>query len=180
MAEEETKEPKPKKRSSCFIVIIGLIVIAVLYFYFLINPTLIDASRSPWESRTKIILRSYSETQSKFMNANRASTYASWDELQEYGYLHEDYTQGNIIGNYSLWTYVDNPTLQKDPEIEEIDPSLNSFVAVAFPRTTSPPGYLATFAITEDQVLRVYKPGRNAREWNYEDIDCIRTWEPIR
>ncbi len=56
-----------------------------------------------------------------------------------------------------------------------------AFTAVAFPYQTSPPGYLATFVIREDQTLRVYRdntPG--AVEWGEDGDFGARTWVPIR
>ena len=56
----------------------------------------------------------------------------------------------------------------------------NSFTVIAFPRTTRPAGYLATFIIREDEVLRVYRPGTTAVEWGDGGDFGGKTWEPIR
>ena len=48
----------------------------------------------------------------------------------------------------------------------------STFTVVAYPRDTRP-GFLSTFGITEDQVVREYDPERG---YSHEDV---HTWDPI-
>jgi len=92
-------------------------------------------------------------------------------------YIGAGYTRGNIIQNYSLWTDVFNPG---SIHSEYNRNYYNTFTAVAFPRITRPPGYLSTFAIREDQVLRVYRPTVGANAWGTGYDFGARTWEPVK
>ena len=141
-------------------------------------PQLLNAKRSAWESRAKATLRSYGETQLAYQNTNNDRHWGSWDALMETAYLAGGYSRGNIIENYSLWESVNNPS-GTDPGDYGIGD--NKFTVIAFPRTTSPPGYLATFLIREDETLRVYRPETTGVNYWGENGDYGGlTWEPIR
>ena len=143
-------------------------------------PQLLNAKRSAWESRAKATLRSYGETELAYQNTNNDRHWGSWDALVATEYLAEGYTMGNIIENYSVFTSVTNPS-NMGGSIDGLGIGDNSFTVVAFPRKTSPPGYLATFVIREDETLRVYRPetpGVNA--WGENGDEGGLTWEPIR
>ncbi len=143
-------------------------------------PELLNAKRSAWESRAKATLRSIGETQLAYQNTNNDRHWGSWDALVGSNYLAKGYNRGNLIENYSVFTSVYNPGNADNPSTG-YGIGDNTFTIVAFPRTTSPPGYLATFLIREDQVLRVYRPetpGVNA--WGDAGDEGGKTWEPIR
>lgn len=138
--------------------------------------SMLNAKRSAWESRAKATLRSYGETELAYQNTNNARHWGTWDALIETDYLAQGYSKGNIIENYSLWTSVDNSSSYHDSGY-----NWNTFTVVAFPRKTSPPGYLSTFAIREDQTLRVYRPDIPfINAWGENGDFGTRTWEPIR
>ena len=142
-------------------------------------PQLLNAKRSAWESRAKTTLRAYGETQLAYQNTNNDRHWGSWTSLIDTDYLARGYSRGNIIENYSVYTSTYNPSDLEGNEMYGTGD--NTFTVVAFPRTTRPAGYLATFIIREDQVLRVYRPdttGVNA--WGADDDYGGRTWEPIR
>jgi len=143
-------------------------------------PQLLNAKRSAWESRAKSTLRAYGETELAYQNTNNDKHWGSWDALVATAYLADGYTKGNVIENYSLWESVNNPS-QSTGSTGGSGSSDNTFTIVAFPRTTNPPGYLATFLIREDETLRVYRdttPGAIA--WgDGGDLGGL-TWEPIR
>ncbi len=144
-------------------------------------PQLLNAKRSAWESRAKATLRSYGETELAYQNTNNDRHWGSWDALMTTEYLAKGYTMGNLIENYSLYTMESNPSRLGTGTIGGTGTGDNNFTIVAFPRTTTPPGYLATFLIREDQVLRVYRPetpGVNA--WGENGDEGGKTWEPIR
>ncbi len=141
-------------------------------------PQAINAKRSAWESRAKSTLRAFGETQLAYQNTTEDRHYGTWVELTEAGYLAESYSKENIIDNYILWTSVDDAPYYD----YYTDTHYNAtFTAVAFPRDTRPPGYLSTFAIREDQVLREYNPVTpNVSAWGENDDFGAKTWEPIR
>ena len=138
--------------------------------------SMLNAKGSAWESRAKSTLRAYGETELAYQNCNNDRHWGTWDALIETDYLARGYTKGNIIENYSLWTSVDNSGSYYDRGYY-----WNTFTLVAFPRKTSPPGYLATFAIREDQTLRVYRDTTyGVKAWGENGDFGAMTWEPIR
>jgi prepilin-type N-terminal cleavage/methylation domain-containing protein len=142
-------------------------------------PQLLNAKRSAWESRAKATLRSYGETELAYQNTNNDRHWGTWVALVDTEYLAEGYSRGNIMENYSLWESVVNQTDTSGGMGGGIGDS--TFTIVAFPRKTTPPGYLSTFLIREDQTLRVYRPetpGVNA--WGENGDEGGLTWEPIR
>ena len=142
-------------------------------------PQLLNAKRSAWESRAKTTLRAYGETELAYQNTNNDRHWGSWDALVSTAYLADGYTKGNIIENYSLWESVVNPS-DSGGSIGTSGIGDNTFTIVAFPRTTSPPGYLATFLIREDETLRVYRENTGAVAWGAGGDYGGLTWEPIR
>ena len=43
-----------------------------------------------------------------------------------------------------------------------------------------PPGYLATFSLREDMILRVYHQEKDVNAWGENDDYGTLTWEPIK
>jgi type II secretory pathway pseudopilin PulG len=122
-------------------------------------PQLLNARRAAWESRAKGALSSIGSSQLAYQGTNYEHLYGTFDALKEDMYIAEGYTLSNMIENYSMrWTCT-NPH--------------NSFRVIAFPQDTRP-GYLRTFAITEDQIVRVYNPRNSENQWN-----SVITWDPI-
>jgi hypothetical protein len=151
----------------------------------------LDLSRKETsESIAKFALKAYGETQNAYSHQYYIDRYSYLDELEEYRGYYADWemlvqskfisdgvTQANIIKDYKLWTSVNN--FSNYYELQEGSP-FSTFTAVAFPRITRPPEYLATFAIREDHIMRIYMPvtqGVNA--WGEDGDYGARTWEPI-
>jgi prepilin-type N-terminal cleavage/methylation domain-containing protein len=140
-------------------------------------PQLLNAKRSAWESRAKATLRSYGETELAYQNTNNDRQWGSWDALVKTEYIAGGYTMGKLIENYSVYTVASNPVKQEGG----IGLGENTFTVVAFPRVTRPAGYLSTFAIREDETLRVYRPNTpGVKAWGVDDDYGTKSWEPIR
>ena len=144
-------------------------------------PQLLNAKRSAWESRAKATLRSYGETELAYQNTNNDRHWGSWEAMVMSDYLAAGYSKGNLIENYSVYSNVVNPSRLGTGTIGGTGTNDNTFTVVAFPRTTNPPGYLATFLIREDQTLRVYRPETpGVNIWGGNGDFGGLTWEPIR
>jgi hypothetical protein len=130
----------------------------------LIPPSTFLSLRASWQSRAKGTLMSIGSSQLAYQNRNDAKVYGSFKALKDEMYIAKGYTQSNMIENYSLlWRVSDF-----DERTEKIVPT---FTVIAFPRDTRP-GFLSTFCITEDQVVRVYNPPGSR-------FDVYRSWDPI-
>ena len=133
-------------------------------------PQLLNARRAAWESRAKSTLRSTGSSQLAYQGTNNDKLYGSFEALVKTLYIADGYSLGNMIENYSMSWEV---TLVDDVRGAELDGSgigSNKFTIIAFPRDTRE-GYLNTFGITEDQVVRVWTDGK--------DLNALSTWDPI-
>ena len=136
------------------------------------------SKRAVWETQAKKLLREYGEAQFAYQQTNNNADYGAWDTLFQKGYIVAGFDRGNYFKNYSLWTSVE---LSEHRATSQPPLFRSTFTAVTFPHTTRPPGYLATFAIREDQVLRVYRlDTESANYWGENDDYGCRTWVPIK
>ena len=149
-------------------------LLGVFLILVIILPGWLNNKTSHWESRAKANLRAFGETQMAYQQVNLEGYYGSWEALSRTGYVPEGYTMDNAIENYLLHINIYKPT---EPNASPAP----TFTAIAFPLVTSPPGYLATFAIHEDQVLRAYRPQDFSVKVRREGGDInTRIWTPIR
>ena len=126
-----------------------------------------SARRPAWESRAKSTLRSTVSSQLAYQRTNDLKSYGSFQALQGNLYIAEGYTLGNMIENYSMSWEISSSVVQTEGPVK-----IDSFTIIAFPLDTAP-RHLHTFAITEDQIVRVYEPGPE------HDFNSVNTWDPI-
>ncbi len=155
----------------CMIVVFVLLILFTLSFFM-------HARRPAWMSRAKGTLRSTGSSQLAYQGTNNDKNFGSFQGLQDSLYIAEGYNLGNMIENYSMtWTVYNTPSM--DGESSGIQ-GIHTFTIVAYPRDTYP-GYLLTFGITEDQVVRVYNPDsvKELNEYNGLYDPRVWTWDPI-
>jgi len=140
-------------------------------------PSLLNARRAAWQSRAKGTLRSIGSSQLAYQGTNNSKLYGSFGALKDDLYIAEGYSLGNMIENYSMTWSASNPYGGTGDDITRGGIANNAFTVVAYPRDTRP-GYLLTFGVTHDQVVRVYNPS-NGNLWNSFDDPRVTTWDPI-
>lgn len=156
-----------KRRDVWKAVLIGnilsyLLLIALTAVY--IPPSTFLGRGAAWQSRAKGTLRSIGSSQLAYQNTNDSKVYGSFKALKDEMYIAEGYTPTNMIEGYSLlWRVGDFD--------ERTEKTIPTFTIIAFPNETRP-GFLSTFCVTEDQVVRVYNPLGNK-------FDVYRSWDPI-
>ena len=162
---------KEKKWSMQSCLMWGIIFVLIfIILTFILMPLMLGARRAAWQPRAKGTLRSIGSSQLSYQGTNNARNFASFEALKRDLYIAKGYTLGNMIENYSMKWEVYNVSTVMDEYFEL--PCVNTFSIIAYPRDRRP-GYLSTFAITEDQVVRVYNPeGGN-------DPGKIKTWDPV-
>jgi hypothetical protein len=119
-----------------------------------------------WQSRAKGTLRSIGSAELAYLSNHKFRVYGSLAALQKEEDIAKGYTLGNMIENYSLtWevTNISTPTEDLPGGV------VSTFKIIAWP--LAPKGDY-TFAITEDQVVRVYDPKRN-------NLNDVKSWDPI-
>jgi len=132
-------------------------------------PQLLNARRAAWMSRAKGSLRSIGSSQLAYQGTNNAKFYGTFQALQKTMYIASGYNMSNMIENYSMSWTVSNPS--GGTGMAGI--GNNRFTVIAFPRDTRP-GFLNTFGVTEDQVVRVWDPTTPGALWN-----SLSSWDPI-
>ena len=135
-------------------------------------PALLNARRAAWQSRAKSTLRSIGSSQLAYQGTNNQKFYGSFEALKGDDYIAFGYSLGNMIENYSMsWTST-NPA-SGIGALTGAGIGANTFTVIAFPRDTRE-GYLSTFSVRDDQVVRVYNEGVGINDFN-----AISTWDPI-
>jgi prepilin-type N-terminal cleavage/methylation domain-containing protein len=134
-------------------------------------PQLLNARRAAWMSRAKGTLRSIGSSQLAYQSANNEKNYGSFTALQKVEDIAGGYTLGNMIENYSMSWTVSKPKGSIRGGTIAGGIASNMFTIIAYPRDTRA-GFLHTFAITEDQVVRVYQDGVGS-------FGAVKTWDPI-
>ena len=139
-------------------------------------PSLLNARRAAWQSRAKGTLRSIGSSQLAYQGTNNEKFYGSFGALKDDLYIADGYSLGNMIENYSMtWTISQSDTTDGAGISGGI--GQNKFTIVAYPRDTRP-GYLLTFGVTDDQVVRVYNP-TNGNVWTSFEDPRVSSWDPI-
>lgn len=144
-------------------------------------PSLMNARRAAWMSRAKGTLRSTGSSQLAYQGTNNEKYYGTFSALKKTLYIAEGYELGNMIENYSMWWDITEPSGSiYTGKLGDSGIGMNQFTIVCYPRDTRP-GYLMTFGITEDQVVRVYNPEslHRSNTWNGFDDPNVKSWDPI-
>jgi prepilin-type N-terminal cleavage/methylation domain-containing protein len=164
-----------KVRSQKGFTLLELLVVAAIIAIIaaIAIPQLLNARRAAWQSRAKGTLRSIGSSQLAYQGTNNKKFYGTFEALKKDMYIAEGYTLSNMIENYSMsWTCT-NPSGGTGGLGSGQGIGNNKFTVIAFPRDTRP-GFLNTFAVTEDQTVRVYNPTNTANKW-----DSVTSWDPI-
>ena len=114
-------------------------------------------------------------SQFEFKDSVGAGHFGDFDDLKNSGHIAAGYSVEKIVENYTL-TWNVSSTGQHDLGVG-LGYAVDSFTIVAFPRDRRP-GYLNTFGVTEDQVVRVFNPD-NGNKYNDPDDPMVSTWDPI-
>jgi len=154
----------------CFILTIafGLIVIFIMVF----GPSIQYNPAKKFEAAAKGVLMNLGKAEMEYLNTHNGTGYGSWDQLNENYEQWGRITRGNIIEGYSLW--VGNGSYATPA-----GKTIYSFTAVAFP-SRGMRRALRTFAIREDQIIRLYHEGPDIKAWGEDGDYGAKSWEPIR
>ncbi len=170
-----------QRRTCCIALVVCAVVLFILFVVAVAIPGILGARRGAPQSRAKGTLRSIGSSELAYRNANNNGYYGTFEDLQQDMFIGGDYTLGNFIENYTMtWEVSNTPAGGKkftdEPQtIRELIERAggNKFTIIAFPLDTRP-GFLNTFAITEDQIVRVYNPANPSNKW-----ESVTSWDPI-
>jgi type IV pilus assembly protein PilA len=135
-------------------------------------PQLLNARRAAWMSRAKGTLRSIGSAQLAYQSGNNNKLYGTFPALQSTQDIAAGYSLSNMIENYSMSWTTSTGAGNLNSGLSGGGVGSNQFTVIAYPRDTRK-GFLATFAVTEDQVVRIYNPDKGNVFAN------IKGWDPI-
>ena len=161
-SEEDKAREDRKSWIRGFIRFLGCAGLVILILFAMCAAPYFHIKRAECEDRAKSTLRSIGRAQMAHRSAYNTQNYASFSELQNEGYIDAEFSLDNLTDNYYL-------TLEVSEDLDDLN-DIGRFTAIAYPRDTRP-GYLSTCAISEDQIVRVYKP-----DWSVKWED-IKTWD---
>jgi hypothetical protein len=151
---------------------VTFIILAVIVGSF--GLLLTARTRSFYEDRARNMLRSIGSSQLAYQGTNNEKAYGSFQRLKDDWYLPANADLNRMISNYKLTWDNDGPF--NLPPGQLCCFCFHSFTIIAYPNQKSLLS-LRTFAITEDQVVRVYLPENNDRHSN--DFYAVHTWDPV-
>ncbi len=108
-------------------------------------------------------LRTIGSVMTDYALSSQTGNYADFQELKDAHLIQREVTADSLIHDYSLEVTTTAANLTGTPR----------YTIIAYPRPERSYGRLSTFAITEDNVVRVYKPGPGVI---FSDPS---TWPPI-
>ena len=163
---EETKTQKRPRLSSQF-AIIAVVIVVILVLAFNFWPTY---RRNVLERAAKGTLREIGRAQLAYQGSNNNKLYGSFEVLQGSGYIAENATKENLANGYRISWECPYWDWDIDPyECGEI--GSNRFTIIAYPRYYPP--NLHTFAISEDQKIRIFNPDNRSR------VNSITSWDIV-
>ena len=109
-------------------------------------------------------LQTIGSVMAKYSLSNRRGDYGTFQQLKDARLISNDVTQTSMVTDYSLALMTTKAATMGRPA---------AFTVIAYPRPERSSGRMSTFAITDDNVVRVYRrrPGVNPLD--------PRTWDPI-
>ena len=143
-----------------------ILLVAGASYYF--KPRDFDGATG--QSWAKGTLRSLGKDQLAYRSNNNAKVYGSFQALKDTDYVPDVYQLDNMVDTYTMTWVVDS--VSTAPSEEFPAGVMSTFTIIAYPRDTRP-GYLNTFAITDDQAVRVFSPQ------NGNLMEDVKTWDPI-
>jgi prepilin-type N-terminal cleavage/methylation domain-containing protein len=141
-----------------------LVVSIISILAALLIPQLLIQRGRLIEAQAQRRLRTIGSVMADYTLSHAEEGYADFQELKDSNMISDHVTLSSIIVDYSL-VFVTTDTIDETGHA--------SYTIIAYPRPERSNGRLSTFAITEDNVVRVYKPGAGVSP---NDPD---TWEPI-
>jgi len=138
---------------SIILVLIGLLV-----------PNLLAQKKRIIQLTAQSRLRTIGAVMTDYALTSESGDYANFQDLKDANMITTNVSASNIIIDYSLIIKTTSSERMGNPPL---------FTVIAIPRPERLTGQLSTFAITEDQVIRVYKPGPGV------SFNDPHTWDPI-
>ena len=141
-----------------YVVSIVCILLAIL-----VPQLLVQRSRIV-ELQAQRRLRTIGSVMTDYSLSHHDRSYADLEELKDADLISRNITLTNIIVDYSLAiTTTDRPDIGEPAR----------YTIIAYPRPERSHDRLSTFAITEDNVVRVYRPGSDVSPGD------PHTWDPV-
>jgi len=157
--------PDREKRETGYTLLELLFVVSIISLLIaLLVPQLLAQRSRIIEIQAQKKLRTIGSVMAAYALSQEEGNYADFQDLKDARFITRDVTLSSIIVDYSL---VFQTTDSGDSE------SSGLYTIIAYPRPERSQDRLSTFAITEDNVVRVYEPGPGVSPTN------PHTWPPV-
>jgi prepilin-type N-terminal cleavage/methylation domain-containing protein len=143
--------------------LVYVISIICVLLAILVPQLLVQKSRIV-EIQAQRRLRNIGSVMADYTLSHHDGNYADFQELQDANLISKDCSLSSIIVDYSL------AFINSEPVASE---SSGGYTIIAYPIPDRSRGRLSTFAITEDNVIRVYNPGPGISP------NDPHTWDPV-
>jgi prepilin-type N-terminal cleavage/methylation domain-containing protein len=141
------------------------VISIILILSGMLIPQLMANKNTIIEQLAKRRLRTIGSVMTDYALSNTSGNYADFQDLKDADLIQKQRTLTSLITDYSLVFFT------QDRPVTGIGSP--AYTIIAYPRPERSYGRLNTFAITEDNVVRVYKPGPRVSPTD------PGTWEPI-
>lgn len=128
-------------------------------------PQLMRSTSAIIEAVAKRRLRTIGSVMADYSLSRHGTEYTDFQDLKDANLISGEMTVTNFIKDYSL-------VFMHSPATTGVS-NLLGYTVIAYPRPERSYGNLSTFALTEDNVIRVYKPGPDVNPTD------PHTWDPI-
>jgi len=180
----EPEPPQPSEPAAPFVVrkradlaIFASVVLIVVLGYLFLPGYYYSYQAARIERKCARKLRWLGACQLAYQATNNRKLCGTLELLQKNNYVDKKYTLNTLIKNYELEWFV-WPTDAKREVFNQnwgnYEGEFHTFTIVAYPRSYPKP--LRTFAISEDQNVRVYNPA-NGNPYNGRDDPMVRSWD---
>jgi len=154
---------RSKKESGYTLLELVYVVSIISILLALLVPQLLTQRTRLVMAEAQRKLRTIGSVMTDYALSNQTGNYADFQELKDAHLIQRQVSADNLIHDYSLHVTTSDVGAIGTPR----------YTIIAYPRPERSYGRLSTFAITEDNVVRVYKPGPGVM------LSDPSTWPPI-
>jgi len=180
---EEAETPQPAEQAAPSVVrtkklwaIFASVVLIVVLGYIFLPGYYYSYQAARIERKCARKLRWLGACELSYQGNSNWKDYGTLENLQEGNLIGKNYTSDTVIGNYGL-EFVIWPTGAKREELiqnwSKGGGGFHTFTIVAYPRSYPKP--LRTFAISDDQCIRVYNHA-NGNPFNGRKDPMVQSW----
>ncbi|HDS30818.1 MAG TPA: hypothetical protein ENN67_07215 [Firmicutes bacterium] len=152
-----------RRTYGCIALFVVLVIFLVTLWAMTSGPIFLNRQRDEIEANLKVKLSYVGSSQLAYSRRTDTGKFGEFRDMLDSGFLPIDSNPNNIIPGYFL-TWNTGSYITGTREV-------HTFTIIAYPQEDRP-GFLRTFALTEDMTVRIFSPE------NGNDFYRVKTWDP--